>query len=233
MPRRRLKNRRRPPRRYRRYGRRRMRRGRNKATMSMVRAPATVPDRLFVKLKYSSTTARAPASTVDLWCFRGNSCYDPDYTGAGHQPYGYDQWCAATTFYDKYRVHSSKVVVKFINFGTDPMYSSIYPTLDPSAPAGIDEVEEVPYSHVKHIGVKGAGNSIAFMRSHMFTKKMFGLKTIVPEDSYAADYQHDPANVWYWSLYTQSGSITNLTYTFAIKITYFVEFWNRNQIAQS
>jgi len=43
--------------------------------------------------------------------FRANSIYDPDYTAAGHQPMGHDQWAA---LYNHYVVLGSKLTVRFI-----------------------------------------------------------------------------------------------------------------------
>ena len=71
-----------------------------------------VPPRLFTKLKYVQTlqpiliTAGAP--TVRQ--YRLNSVYDPDLTGAGHQPYGFDQWCSGFG-YQNYMVHAVKMCI--------------------------------------------------------------------------------------------------------------------------
>jgi len=42
--------------------------------------------------------------------FRANSCFDPDFTGGGAQPRGFDQWM---TIYSKYVVMKSKITVHF------------------------------------------------------------------------------------------------------------------------
>lgn len=44
--------------------------------------------------------------------FRANDLYDPDYTGVGHQPYGFDQ---LMTLYSHYTVLGSKIKVVFMN----------------------------------------------------------------------------------------------------------------------
>lgn len=64
----------------------------------------TLADRSrYVKLRYVGYGTMNPAAAVTSTChvFRLNSLYDPDYTGAGHQPYGYDQM---STFWTDYRV---------------------------------------------------------------------------------------------------------------------------------
>lgn len=54
------------------------------------------------KLKYSSSdVALATAASGKLYQWRLNSFYDPDYTYAGHQPYGYDQ---IINFFNRYTV---------------------------------------------------------------------------------------------------------------------------------
>jgi hypothetical protein len=46
------------------------------------------------------------AGAIEIHQFRANSIYDPNLTGAGHQPLGHDQW---QTFYDRYTVIGSKI----------------------------------------------------------------------------------------------------------------------------
>lgn len=72
-----------------------------------------IPPRIFTKLKYVQTlqpiniTAGAP--TVRQ--YRLNSCYDPDFTGAGHQPYGFDQWSSGGFAFQNYMVHAVKICI--------------------------------------------------------------------------------------------------------------------------
>ncbi len=56
--------------------------------------------------------------TESVW--RLNSLYDPNFTGTGHQPYGYDQ-CAVV--YNRYKVHAATVELIFTN-PTDDMFVS-------------------------------------------------------------------------------------------------------------
>ncbi len=43
--------------------------------------------------------------TGSEYVFRLNSLYDPDLTGTGHQPYGFDQFAALYSRYKVDRVH--------------------------------------------------------------------------------------------------------------------------------
>lgn len=49
---------------------------------------------------------------IGNYIFRANSLYDPNFTGTGHQPMGYDQ---LMTFFDHYIVVNARCVVRFMN----------------------------------------------------------------------------------------------------------------------
>lgn len=54
--------------------------------------------------------------------FRCNSLYDPDYTGSGHQPLGFDEMAV---IYDHYEVLGSKITVNFACQSTTELKSNI------------------------------------------------------------------------------------------------------------
>lgn len=68
-----------------------------------------MPDRFNTSLIYSDTVELNPSNgTLVHYDFRLNSLYDPDFSGAGHQPRGFDQMMA---FYQKFRVYACKIDV--------------------------------------------------------------------------------------------------------------------------
>lgn len=61
------------------------------------------------QLRYCDTIAiNGTAGSASSYLFRANSIYDPDYTGAGHQPYGHDQ---LEEIYNHYCVDSAIITV--------------------------------------------------------------------------------------------------------------------------
>lgn len=95
-----------------------------KARMAIIKVPrprftsripaGTFPQKKRVTLNYveyisvtPSVTGAASGST-----FRLNSLFDPNQSGAGHQPMGFDQW---SQFYQRYTVLSAKIVVSASN----------------------------------------------------------------------------------------------------------------------
>lgn len=77
---------------------------------SIPRAP--FPDRSVQRLKYVDFIQLDPATTVPaFWNFCANGMYDPNQTGVGHQPMGYDQYA---TLYNHYHVMESYIKVTFM-----------------------------------------------------------------------------------------------------------------------
>jgi len=73
---------------------------------------SALPKSMTVKLKYyEALSLNAVGGGTSVNVFSANGCYDPNITGTGHQPRGFDQYMA---FYQKGCVTSSKVTVKGI-----------------------------------------------------------------------------------------------------------------------
>lgn len=69
------------------------------------------PVRPIAKLRYvARITLNASASAIATHFFSCNSLFDPDRTGTGHQPMGYDEWA---TYYSHYTVIGSKCTAEF------------------------------------------------------------------------------------------------------------------------
>lgn len=72
-----------------------------------------IPDSLFVELVYADTkvltsSAGVPTSNV----YRLNSLFDPDYTGTGNQPVGFDNYAL---IYGRYCVYAATVECTVVN----------------------------------------------------------------------------------------------------------------------
>lgn len=69
-----------------------------------------------VKFRYEDTDFPITLTTLggyyDFHVFSVNSVYDPDQTGVGVQPYGWDQY--TPDLFDHYQVYASKITVNFV-----------------------------------------------------------------------------------------------------------------------
>ena len=70
-----------------------------------------------VKLRYCDTISINPPAggLTGQHLFRVNSLNDPDYTGIGHAPLGYDEW---SQFYTRYCVLGARIHIKCMNTST-------------------------------------------------------------------------------------------------------------------
>lgn len=227
------------PRRYRKTrGKRRAvkRRGKRKAKASTLRLRTTtvIPDRMFVKLKYADVISRVPGATIDNYVFRGNSLFDPDFTGTGHQPFGYDQWASANQFYQRYRVHAAKAIYKINNDTATGLICSVYPSLQSTSISIMSNALETPRARFKTCG-ENAGQSITTLSTGLnYTKAVAGMPSISQDDLFTSLYTTSPSRQWYY-VFTASSTdgVTNAVYQFSVQLTYFVEFFDRTQIGQS
>lgn len=98
----------------RRHGKRkRIRRAKRALGVSRFKQYSGFPQSRMVRLRYAETVSMDPisTSTATYYNFRANSCFDPNETGTGHQPRGWDQW---TQFYNHYVVVGSKCSIRWI-----------------------------------------------------------------------------------------------------------------------
>lgn len=229
------KKRQRKTRQRRRAPRKRQRRGRyNKASSLTIRTPTTIADRTFLKFKYTDLLNRVPAAAIDNYVWRGNSTFDPDLTGAGHQPFGFDQWCGANAFYQRYRVHGSKMELRISNDSTVGLALAIYPSLSTALPTTWQNAGEVPRAKVRVLGQNTGMDANILRTTYSSTKQIMGMKSITQDDLFTSIYTTNPVRQWYWIFTAQSTDmLTAALYQIAFTITYYVELYERTQIGQS
>jgi hypothetical protein len=72
---------------------------------SIRRPLSTFADEMFTVLRYCEQITYTPSATVcSTNTFSANGAYDPNVTGTGHQPFGFDQLCSASGPYNRYSV---------------------------------------------------------------------------------------------------------------------------------
>lgn len=95
----------------------------NKSLMTLTNTPVlSIKHRS--KLLYSdSRLITFSGAASNAYVYSANGLFDPDITGIGHQPMGFDQLIA---LYEHYTVLNAKVTVSFVNESTtDPAYVGI------------------------------------------------------------------------------------------------------------
>lgn len=121
---------------YRRKKKTTLRRARRVPRNALVRSPYSgFPAQQRMKLRYVGYDELT--SSVGAWDYmsiRANGCVDPDLSGTGHQPFGWDQMVG---YYNHYVVNSCKLTATYVPTASGtPVVCSIYLADDASIPYG-------------------------------------------------------------------------------------------------
>ncbi len=202
-----------------------------KPSIMRINMANVAPDSVLVKFRYPQIITHN-GSVTDFTAFRGNGAFDPDATGSGQQPGGYDQWAG---LYGNYRVLASQIEILIVNEGTVATAVTVFPTLSNVTPSTYQNATVVPYK--RQVVMSGqTGMGVAFLKSYMTTSKIVGLSSMAinAEDDFQATTASLPANQWYWGVFsnTLDGS-TNGNIVFTVNVTYYMRFEDRIQVAIS
>lgn len=209
------------------------------APSSMSRGGATVsgsylrPYSVKRKLVYAAsgfamTTAAALFNTMNV--FRGNSPYDPDQTGVGVQPHGWDEFAA---LYDKYRVYASAIECRFSTITPTTTMPKIRCFLLANDSASITNTLADDFT------ARPDTQECWFNNLKPGVLKMYRTTA----DIYP-DYEHDndfsaavttnPTKQWYWRVCCdtlEDGAGASITMN--VKISYYIEFFCPKSLAAS
>lgn len=178
----------------------------------------------YYKLTYTDDTF---SSTLDglngylnTYYFRGNGAYDPDGTGTGVQPYGYDALLPG--LFNYYKVLASKIT---INWTTEDPVSSMKTWVIPMRNNGLtyfdpSDLMNVPRSKCvawSSNATKGRGA----IKHYASTKQIYNDN---PSDtSFSAAYNGTPSTGWNWLVYFDTSSCSVATNViFDCSITYYI-----------
>lgn len=198
------------------------------------------PDKQVTRFRYGDVYSLAGLGFKEN-VFKVNSCFDPDATGAGHQPMYFDQYCNApgTAPYLKYRVLGSKITARFVmtsapaTVATNVAPSIVGVVLDQNITSLITTASQAIETSRCNYGVlqdkSGSFNEIVLTNTYSPTRD---LGFDVGDDTLAASYNADPSQLAYWHAFRIDQSATT-TVTVYVEIEYLVELFQRNEINQS
>lgn len=169
-----------------------------------------IPRQMVVVLRYpfsDTVTLNAGNSYQYDWVFRGNSAYDPDQTGAGSQPTGYDQWCG---FYGYYRVDRSKLVVHANTTEVATTQAQVLLTVFPhiSVNPGAD------YETLMG-ACRGANSRVVNLYTKnestiaISTNRILYPELLPTNNNFCAASNANPAFEWYWHVTLDSSTVAS------------------------
>lgn len=193
-----------------------------------------VPDRCRTNLKYCEGIAyRVPMASADVYSYNLNSVFDPNLTGTGHQPMGFDQ---LKTLYGRYRVYNCKYKVRFFVANVGPTVCACTPTNETtsfvSIPQDALETGRAKFGSVNQITAVGSVGAPVILSDKVNLMSLYGAKDM-QSDRYQALISADPTETAVLHLLCWSIDNQNLTWTFIIELDYDVEFFDRTQVGGS
>lgn len=189
-------------------------------TSRIPRSP--VPDRTLVKLKYPQRVVPLGTSgAISQQIFRGSDLYDPDYTGAGYQPQGFDQWMA---FYDQFFVSASKIQVTVVqSYNATPLELAIAPA-DSATEFNTYDMELVR----NYRRAKGAlfqpGSGPRTLTNYCTISQALGRRVRPNDPGYSGSSSVSPTSLFYWAVVSQSADETSTISgtQLYVNLTYYV-----------
>lgn len=193
-------------------------------------APSGMPTKRVAKLRYSTVVGMGNAvGVVNNYVFRANSGFDPDWSGSGHQPMGWDTW---TSLYNEYVVIGSRINVRWKQslVGTYAgVFLSASPTLGYTTASEMIEAQKGTTRLLSP--QREAGRSFATYSA----KKFYNIKDIKDNtDRLGASTGANPAEGAYFQIWSQAAdSSSEFSLLADVLIEYIILFSEPKQLAQS
>lgn len=191
--------------------------------------PTGVPDRVITKFKYQDQIYLTSATTVQH-VFRINSLYDPDSTGTGHQPRGYDQWAA---MYEKYRVNACKVSVSIVNAVNASQ--KVFMWADANQFPGaltFQDCAELPEGRATVIVPSSAASTSNYgFKRYYSMKKLAGVS--YQDDIYSAAFGANPSTQIYCSIGAEGVSSPTVGVYLNISMVFYCTLYDRRFLPAS
>lgn len=174
-----------------------------------------------VKLRYIDNRILS-SSAVGLGqrTYSCNSCFDPDVTGVGGQPLGFDEWSA---FYTYYKVLGAKITVNAVNGTGEPQIIHVLRQDDPTPAGALKVLMEQAYGKWATLAGSLGGKSNTVMKHTYSAKKQF--PNLYRDDTLRAPVSSSPGEQMYWIVSTQRvDAAGNADMAICVAIEYIVEF---------
>ncbi len=177
------------------------------------------------------------AGVIQQYVFSANGAYDPNITGSGHQPLGFD---SMMLYYEQYTVLRSGISVRFAGNGTQPAVISICLAPDTTALA-LPEIVENGFIVTKVVdgrgnGGYGTGQRLGQLSLNCDVAKYFGRKSqreILDDVNLFGTVAANPTEQVYFviNMWGFGGLTDNTAVAFDVVLEYDIVFWEPRKVA--
>lgn len=159
-----------------------------------------------MKFKYVETRLINPGATgVADYIFSANGMFDPNISGVGHQPLGFDQWCPV--FFNHYTVVGSKITARFATQGEGVLPNTIVAGIDlrddstAVSATSVDAMLEHPRSNGRIITNAHGSRGAAIVSKGFSAKKFFRRTSPVDDNELRGNSSANPAEQAYYHVW--------------------------------
>lgn len=195
--------------------------------------PSGMPTTRIAKLKYCQINALTSTSGIlTEQLYSANNIYDPDVSGAGHQPMGHDQWAA---LFNHYVVLGSKITLKCCD--SDSTVAPTHVGLYLSDGKTLSYTSGYQYAEARkgqnRLTAPGA-NKTLYMRAKFSAKKFYNVKDMKDNtDRLGAAVGASPGEQAFFHFWVQTIDASTNTIRYIAEIEYIVLFSEPKDLSTS
>lgn len=198
-----------------------------------------IPQNSMYRFKYvdNGFTGSLAIGNVYRYYYRfvGNGCYDPDNTGAGVQPYGFDQVSALFPS-GTYRVTGSSITINYAikgNTGSQIKVFVIPSRQQTLTYTDVSDLRTIPYAKYSLTDkVAGIGRK-NWIKSYCSTSKL-RRNFSVTDAGWGALFTTNPTLTWFWHVYFDgSDAGEDVIILFDVKIVYYTRVCRVDDVNES
>lgn len=181
---------------------------------------------------YDQNTFSTGAVLAGGYVFTANGLYDPNITGTGHQPMGFDQMML---FYEHYTVTNAKITVNFYNVDADDsVIVGVLIAPDATIETNFSKLNENGMLQKHWLTPSGGNNPKCSFTLNANISKLNGKKDVKSEDDFRGDAAANPAEQSYFHLFAYNQATVNVVAViFEVLITYTATFTEPRKMVQS
>lgn len=190
-----------------------------------------IPSRFITKMKYAEALSiSTPGMGIYKWNL--NSIYDPNRTGVGHQPYGYDQLSA---LYNRYRVISCKYVLSAVSDTANIAYACLPANDTATVISNVSEARENP--RCKY-ATQNPGGNLKVLKGNVYLPALAGQTRTqyMSDDRFQAQVGNSPGELLVLNVFGQGMNddpVFNPNITYNILLEFTVEWFDIQNFEQS
>jgi len=167
---------------------------------------------------FETVTFAGSVSAVAAYLFSTNGCFDPNVTGTGHQPNGFDE---VMKFYNHYTVVSSKIRVMFTNRTANTCHVGL--SVSGSTSVSTDYTVNIENGQLIFASINPAGidGSMCVLRTSCNAGAFQGLQNTMDDPDMRGDTSTNPAEQQYFVLTVWDAATANAP---TVLLDVFIEY---------